>query len=235
MKNATKHAQGLKGLVKSLCEKYDTGSRPPVEPLRAVVLGVLREGASEAAVEGAVSVIDDEYVDLNELRVATELELADMLSAAYPGIASHQRAEQIKAALTVIFEVEGRLSLERIAALGKREQRPAMSKIAAASHGAITPYIEAHVALLAFGIGTVPLDGPSRDYLTGVGVLDEEASEADCHKFVEQNLKADECWAFFAACRAEAYAAHQRAGKKSAGRTAKASKPTKKTAKRTVK
>lgn len=210
MKNATKHAGALKALAKKLAKAHDAGERPTAEPLHALVLGVLREAAPESPATRAMEIIADEFVDLNELRVATELELEDMLEPLYDDDA--ERAAALTGALSAIFDVEGRLSLDRVANLSKREQRPALHKIAEASEGEITPYVEAHVSLVAFGIGVVPIDEPMRGYLVEEGVIDAEADVAEAQKFIEQNLKLDECWPFFVGCRAELYGA-QKPGK----------------------
>lgn len=221
MKNATKHAGALKAFAKKLAKTHDAGERPSIEPLHALVLGVLREAAPESLATKAMAIIDDEFVDLNELRVATELELEDMLEPLYDDNA--ERAAMLTGALSAIFDIEGRLSLDRVAGLSKREQRPALHKIAEVAEGDITPYVEAHVSLVSFGIGVVPVDEPTRTYLADAGAIDTEADLAEAQKFVEQNLKLDECWPFFVACRAESHG------------TTQAAKPAKATSKKTSK
>jgi hypothetical protein len=234
MKNASQHAQTLKSLVKTLAGTYEAVQRPETDALRAVVLGALRENAPEPPVASAIEALDAEYVDLNEVRVATELELAELLEPAYAADA-HERAERIKGALAAVFDVEGRLGLDRISELGKREQRPALRKIVDNGGGLFTPYIEAHVALVAYGIGTVPLDDTTRQYLVDQNVLDPDADLADAQRFIEQNLKVDDCWNFFAACRSEAFAAQRPRGKSAKKTVKKATKSTKKSPKKAAK
>ena len=198
MKNATKHATALKALVTKLT-KTDKVDRPSLDPLAAMVLGTLREGANEKSATNAMAMLEDEFVDLNELRVGTTLELEDMLEPLYDD--AGERAAALSHALAAVFDHEGRLSLDRIANLSKREQRPALRTVAEAAGGAISPYVEAHVALVSFGIGVVPLDTPTLDYLKEAKALDADADLAESQKFVEQNVKLDDAYAFLLALR----------------------------------
>ncbi len=231
MKNATQHAQTLKALIASLTKAHAkaigaAGDRPALDPLRALVLACLREDQPEAKIAPALAALDAEFGDANEIRVATELELADHLEPHLGEQGSHAVAERLKAALGAVFEVEGHLSLSRIEKLAKREQRQAFRALVDRSEGNITPFAEGHVALTSFAIGTLPIDATLHALLVERGAVDAEADAADVRKFVEQNVKLDDAWPFFIAARAEAHA-----GKAKPGRKPPAKKVSKKTSK----
>lgn len=209
MKNASKHAATLKALLKRLVKQHKAEARPQLEPLRALVLGVLREDCDDKRAEEAMVRYDEEFVDVNELRVATELELADLMGMKYPGVA--ERSVRLRDMLMQLFDVEGRLTVERIAGLTKKEQRQSLRRVPT-----VTPFIEAHLTMLGFGQSAMPVDRAMRDFLVAEGAVDEEADLDVIQKFLEANLKADQCWPAFVALR-EAVATGSQSGPK-AGR-----------------
>ncbi|MEL7238968.1 MAG: hypothetical protein AAGK78_08900 [Planctomycetota bacterium] len=220
MKNAGKHAQTLKALAKKW-SKTKAGDRPEEAPVRAAVLAVLRRDTPDATVDQALSLLEGEYADFNELRVATELELHDLLGGLYKDI--DERAGELIDVLMGIFDTRGRLHLDDVAEMNRREQRPALKAIAG-----LSPYVESYIALCSFGIGTIPIDESGMAYLIDIDVLEDDVDAAEAHKFVESNLKADECWPFFVKLREETI------GKPKRAKTT-AKKTTKKTAKKTAK
>ena len=231
MKNASQHAQTLKKLIASLTKSHAkaveaAGPRPSLDPLRALVLACLREDQPEAKVSPALADLDAEFGDANEIRVATELELADHLEPHFGEAGSHVVAERLKAALAAVFDIEGHLSLSRVEKLAKREQRQAFRSIAEKADGSITPFAESHVGLAAFAIGTLPVDVPLHGLLVERDAVDAEADIADVRRFVDQNVKLDDAWPFFIAARAEAHGGKPKPARK---------KPAKKTSKKTSK
>src|ERR1700710_1848186 len=121
MKNATKHADDLKALFKKMLKDGKAAPLVKQEPLKALVRGAMSFDVSDHRAEDAMKMIDREFVDLNELRVATDLEIAELLGNRYPAI--EKRVEMITRALNFIFEKEHTLNLDRLATLGKREAR----------------------------------------------------------------------------------------------------------------
>ena len=86
MKNAGKHADELKSLLKRLVKEYKPGEREPQEPLKALVRGAMSFDMPDSRADEAMRAIDREFVDLNELRVATDLEIQELLGVKYPDI-----------------------------------------------------------------------------------------------------------------------------------------------------
>lgn len=205
MKNASKHAATLKGLLKRLTKQHKAEARPHLEPLRALVLGVLREDCDDKRAEEAMVRLDEEFVDVNELRVATELELADLMGPKYPAVA--ERSVRLRDMLMQLFDAEGRLTVDRIAGLTKKEQRQSLRSVPT-----MTPFAEAHLAMLGFGQSAIPVDRAIRAILLAEGAIDEEADLDTTQKFLEAHLKADECWPAFVALREAAATSTAAAG-----------------------
>lgn len=195
MKNATKHAEVLRSLLKSLLKEGKPTPPEKTDPLKALVRGAMVADVADSRADDAVRVIEREFVNLNELRVATELEVQDLLGFKYPSI--EQRVTLITRCLNAVFEKEHTLSLDRLKALSKRDARQFIRELPD-----MTPFVEAYVMLMAFdGATAVPVDNEVLAYLREQGVLDEKATLEEAQKFLENNLKGDECYDFYAVTR----------------------------------
>src|SRR2546423_3168890 len=115
MKNATKHAEELKSLQRRLVKEYKPDERPTLEPLTALVRGAMSFDVPEGKVEDAMRAIQREFVDLNELRVATELEVQELLGPRYPQI--ERRGKAITTPPDNIFSRERTLNPRRLTQL----------------------------------------------------------------------------------------------------------------------
>lgn len=194
MKNATKHADALKSLARKLIKDYKPAPREHQEPVRAMVRAILSFDVSDAKADDALKTIDREFVDLNELRVATELEVQDLIGSRYPDIET--RASLLSQQLNSIFENEHTMHLNRLAELGKREIRQYLREIPDQ-----TPFVEAYVMLYSFDGHAFPIDENTLEYFVEEGILEEGAAIDEAQRFVEHHLKADECYEVFAALR----------------------------------
>src|SRR5437763_13648551 len=144
MKNATKHAEEFRSLFKRLLRE---GGKPeplaPLEPLPALVRAAMSYDVPDSKAEDAMKAILKEFVDLNELRVATELEVQDLLGQRYPKI--EDRVAMITTALNNIFEREHTMNLERLKTISKRDARQFLREIPD-----IHPFVEGFVMLHSF-------------------------------------------------------------------------------------
>jgi hypothetical protein len=195
MKNATKHAEELKSIARKLVRDHKPAERPPQEPLWALVRGAMSYDVPDSRVEDAIKVIQREFVDLNELRVATELEVQDLLGQRYPQI--EERVKLITAALNAIFEKEHTLSLDRLKEVSRRDARQFLRDLPE-----MRPFVEAYVMLMAFDGHACPIDDGMLEYLSDEEILEEGTSNEDAQKFVEHHLKAEEMFPFYASLRA---------------------------------
>jgi endonuclease III len=198
MKNATKHADALRSLYRKLTKEYPANAKEAAEPLRALVRSAMSYDVSDAKADEAMKAIEKEFVDLNELRVATDLEIQELLGVRYPDI--ERRVAMITQALNNIFEREHTLSLERLKTISRRDARQFLRELPE-----IHPFVEGYVMLYAFDGHSIPMDNEMLAYLVEEEVVEEGASLEDAQKFVEHNLKAEEMHDFFMAIRSAVF------------------------------
>src|SRR5580765_529398 len=166
MKNATKHADALRSLQKQLTREYKPLPREAAEPLQALVRGAMSYGVSDAKAGEAMRLIQKEFVDLNELRVATDLEIQELLGVRYPDI--ERRVAMITQALNNIFEREHTLSLERLKTVSRRDARQFLRELPE-----IHPFVEGYVMLYGFDGHSIPMDNEMLGFLTEEEVVEE--------------------------------------------------------------
>ncbi|MBC8107720.1 MAG: hypothetical protein H7Z14_14100 [Anaerolineae bacterium] len=198
MKNATKHADVLRSVCKKLIREYKPEPKQPREPLPALVRAAMSYDVPDAKAEDAMRAIEKEFVDLNEFRVATELEVQELLGQRYPEIET--RVTMITAALNNIFEREHTMNLERLKTISKRDARQFLRELPG-----IHPFVEASVMMYAFDAPAFPIDDEILSYLVEEETMEEGTPLADAQRFVEHQLKADELYDLFAALRVACY------------------------------
>ena len=194
MKSATKHAEELRSLFKRLLKEHKPGPFERQEALKALVRGAMLYDMPDNRAEEAMKAIDKEFVDLNELRVATDLEIQELLGNRYPLI--EKRVAMITQSLNAIFEKEHTLNLARLVTISKRDARQFLRDLPE-----VHPFVEAYVMLFAFEGHTVPIDTQMLDYLKEEEILEPDTSLEEAQKFVEHHIKAEECHDLYAAVR----------------------------------
>ena len=207
MKNATKHAETLKALMRRLSKDHQPAPRKPMDALQALVRGAMSFDVPEAKVDEIMGHIEREFVDLNELRVATDLEIQELLGARYPQI--EKRVAMITQALNNIFEREHTMNLNRMKEISRRDARQFLRELPE-----MHPFVEAYVTLYAFDGAAVPIDDTMLACLCAEGVVDDGTTLEDAQKFVEHHLKAEECYEFYATLRMSCAAEEGGKGKK---------------------
>jgi endonuclease III len=207
MKNATKHAEDLRSLFKRLNKEAKPVPLQTLDPLQALVRGAMSFDVSDSRADDAMKAIEKEFVDLNELRVATDLEIAELLGVRYPAI--EKRVELITRALNAIFEKEHTLKLERLATVSKRDARTFLRELPD-----MHPFVEAFVMLFALEGAAIPVDQEIVGFLVEEEVVEETATLADVQRFLEHNLKAEEYYDFYTCVRRAAHNEAERGRKK---------------------
>src|SRR5688500_2773991 len=195
MKNAGKHADELKSLLRRLAKEYKPEDRQAQDPLKALVRGAMCFDMPDSRADEAMRAIEREFVDLNELRVATDLEIQELLGAKYPEI--ERRVAMITQSLNNIFEREHTLSLDRLKTVSKRDARQFLRELPD-----IHPFVEAYVMLYGFEGHAFPVDDDTLDFLRGQGIVEGSTTLDEAQRFVEHHLKAEECHNLFACLRA---------------------------------
>jgi endonuclease III len=194
MKNATKHADDLKSLTKRLLKEHKPEPRQSQEALKALVRAAMSFDMPDAKADEAMRHIEREFVDLNELRVATDLEIQELLGVRYPAI--ERRVEMITRSLNNIFEREHTLSLDRLKTVSKRDARQFLRELPE-----IHPFVEAYVMLFAFDGHAFPIDDEILAYFKEQEVVEDESNLEESQRFVEYHMSAEQCHDLFVAVR----------------------------------
>ncbi len=194
MKNATKHTESLKSLFKKLLKEGKPEPKQPIDPLRALVMGILAFDTSDTRVNDAMKIIDRDFVDFNELRVATELEMIALIGDKYPGI--EDRSLLFREILNGIFEKEHTLSLNRIKDLSRKDARQFLRELPS-----MTPFIEGYTTLYGFDEPAMPVDNTMLAVLKSNDCVEEETTLEDAQKFVESHVKGEEYYELFCVLR----------------------------------
>ena len=207
MKNPSKHADTLRVLQRSLVKQFKPQPLVPLEPLKALVRGAMSYDVSDAKANDAMRALDKEFVDLNELRVATDLEIQELLGVRYPQI--ERRVAMITQGLNDIFEREHTLSLDRLKTVSRRDTRQFLRELPD-----IHPFVEAFVLLTAFDGHAFPIDDETLAMLRDEEVVESDTTLEDAQKFVEHHLKTGDAWDFFSAVRQAAFEDSRRSKRK---------------------
>jgi endonuclease III len=149
---------------------------------------------SDARAADAVKAIDKEFVDLNELRVATELEVQELLGTRYPAI--EERVGLITAALNAIFEKEHTLSLDRMKTISNRDTRQFLRNLPN-----MNPFVEGYVMLFGFDAPAIPVDESIAAYLKREEIVEEEMPTEEVQRFVEHHTKAEDHYEMYSMLR----------------------------------
>jgi endonuclease III len=195
MKNATKHAEKLRTLYKRLVREHKPEPKQPQDPLPALVRAAMSFNVTDHRADEAIRAIEREFVDLNELRVATDLEIQELLGVRYPQI--ERRVAMITQALNDIFEREHTMSLDRLRTISRRDARQFLRELPE-----VHPFVEAYVMLYAFDGHCIPLDEEMLASLHEEQIVEEQTTLDEAQRFLEHHLKAEECHPFFVALRA---------------------------------
>lgn len=198
MKNATKYADTVRSLTRSLLKEGKPLPIQKMDPLKALVRGAMLFDVSDTQADEAMRLIEREFVNLNELRVATELEVQELLGMKYPVI--EDRVQMITSCLNAIFEKEHTLSLDRLRTISRKDARQFLRDLPN-----INPFVEAYVALFGFESPAVPVDNETLNYLRNQGIFDDSTTVEEAQRFLEHHLKAEECGEFFCLMRRAVY------------------------------
>jgi len=178
MKNAGSYKSKIAQLFKALAKTPKDADVEPVDPIYAVIVGILEADASSKQAEKAIKAIVKEYVDFNELRVSPARDIVECIGESYPDVAA--RAETIRKVLGGVFDQACSVSLEYLAKLPKRDVRRRLSELGLGEYAA-------GVAMLkGLNMHAVPMDSDLAECLEMNGCVYPDSDIADVQGFVER-------------------------------------------------
>ncbi len=214
MKNATEYGKKVKRALSGMKRKHHADPAPvDLAPLEVLVLAVLRQNASLAQAQAAMKLLDEEFVDFNEMRVAPAKDISDLMAGDMPD--ARAKAQQIIDGLNRIFDHENRLDFEHTADMGKRELRTHLQDALG-----LSSYVEAYLVLYLFDGRALPVDERLVERLKADGLADAKADISDVRTVLERVAPAKDPAATYEML--TVYAAEPLPVAKTAGRKAKA-------------
>ncbi len=111
---------------------------------------LLWEGGARHA-QAAAARLREALVDVNDLRVCTDSELAGLLPSRYPRI--HERCERLLTVLDAIYQRENRVHLTHLADMTKRDARTWLDALPG-----IPRFVVSRISLLGLDAHAFPLD-----------------------------------------------------------------------------
>ena len=177
MKNSEHYAKKIRQLVK---EKSAGVSAPQVDDkIELIIRGILEENVDPRKVPAALSAIEKEYVDFNELRVSPVRDIIDVVGENYPEIRS--KAQSIVNTLQVIFDRANNLSLDFLDNKPKREIRRILREKLGLGR-----YAESFVTLYGFDGHAMPVDNLLLDALKLGEYIHPSSDLDDLQGFLER-------------------------------------------------
>jgi hypothetical protein len=197
MNDSRKHAKALSKLYRELKKKHPKATPPRFDrTTEALVYGIISEGVDSPKAKSIHKGIRAHFVDLNDLRVARQEEICEILGGNQADAA--QTAKMLTDVLNAIFQKYDQLSLEELVELGKRQGRKELEAITPASRFAIN-----YCVLTGLGGHAIPLTVKMIEYLKANGIVDPEASEDDIQGFIERQVSATNGYEFYSLLRRE--------------------------------
>ncbi len=162
---------------------------PPTDPLEQLVLAVFSQESTLANARRAWDKLYQNMVDLNEVRVSSPREIADIIDPLVPnGLAC---AARLCGLLNAVFLRKNTLKLDSLQALGKREAKRWLEQLER-----IEPYHVASVLLWSLGGHAVPVNTRLLAAMRKEGLVEPTASVAEVQSFLERHIPPAEAKAF---------------------------------------
>lgn len=147
----------------------------------------------ESTIEHATKAIEqlqNELVDLNELRVCTPDELSSILGTRYPK--SYKRCQRIISVLNAIFDSENKLTLARLREMNKRDVVEFLSAI-----DGLPIFATSRVILLGLGWHAFPVDDRLVKMLGRQEITDSSLDHTQQTQRLERMIKASDALSYY--------------------------------------
>jgi hypothetical protein len=180
MKDAKNYERKLKKLLRQAKKKP---SRPPISAssdgrIRAVIEAILLADATPRDLDKAIGVMEKEFVDFNELRVAPEKEILECIGREHPE--GRIKALTLATVLNSIYERSNRLSLEFMDQVPKRDVRRRLREFG------LPPFAEALLSMVCFDVHAIPVDASLLEVLQMNHLIPEDAALEETQVFLER-------------------------------------------------
>lgn len=176
MKNSAKYEKKIKRLISKRVKASPAGR---TDHITMLIEGILSEDTTPAKASSAMSALNEEFVDFNELRVSPIRDIVDVLGEGFPGVRA--KANCMIGALQTIFDQTNDLCLDFLAKKTKREIRSVLrEKIG------LSLYAESFLTLFGFSGHAMPVDNLLLEALKLDGHIHPDSDLPDLQGFLER-------------------------------------------------
>ncbi|UCC21991.1 MAG: hypothetical protein JSW23_09320 [Planctomycetota bacterium] len=222
MKNSREYAKKVHKLYRSLKRKYPKVEAAAYdEPAEAIVYALLSEEMSEAWAQAAANRFDDQFIDLNDLRVSRIEEILEALGTDTP--ATRNIASTLNRFLCAIFNKYNMVTLEALKKMSKRPARQVLEKMDGTSHFAVN-----YCTLTSLRGHAIPLTKRMIEYLRSNQLVHPESDEQAIEGFLARQISAENAYEFYVLLRRRSEARRRAAKKKTTRKTKAKPKTTRK-------
>jgi endonuclease III len=185
VKNSATHVRKLTALLRRLKLAGPPEPLPARDPVTQLVIAFLQWESTRKSAEAAYHRLMQSLVDVNDLRVSHPDEVVVLLGERYPNAV--ERAGRLHDVLQEVFVRAHAMSLDALAAMGKREARVFLDSLPG-----ITSYVAAQVSLVCFDGHAIPVDQKLARLLREAGAAEPRATPEEVASFLEHHVKAGE-------------------------------------------
>ncbi len=190
MKNGTVYAAKLKRAYARLRQSVPNRRVPEADdPVRCLAIAILAVHCSDEEADRAVDRALTAFVDWNDVRVSSALELNKATGNAIPQ--GTQRCQCLINALQAVFDCENRLSLDRLKGMGRREARHYLEQL-----NGVDEYAVASVILWSLGGHAIPVNDRLLEALREADLINPSASRGEVQAFMERHVSATDAKEF---------------------------------------
>jgi endonuclease III len=147
-------------------------------PVRVLIESILQADTTDKRAAAAMTVIEEEFVDYNELRAAPVKDIADCVGRDMPNVRA--KAESLITVLNGIFSRQSELALDSLHKLTKKDLRRHLSELG------MEPYAAARLTMLCFNGHAVPVDQSLVEVLQMNDLAAPGSTIEDVQKFLER-------------------------------------------------
>jgi endonuclease III len=190
MKHGSEYAKRVKRLYNQMLRKLGKPAEPElVDPIEQLIVGILSSCASHSKALSVFRRLQQQMVDLNELRVTPPSELAEAIGDSLP--LAKQKAHRIVDALNAIRKRQDSLDLSFLKHRGRREAREYLESLEG-----VDSATAASVLLYSLGGHAIPIDDLTLYVLQKEEIVESSASTAEVQTFLERHVPANQAKVF---------------------------------------
>ena len=215
MKDSAKYARRIRPLLSGAKRAEKAEQAEQVDKIRLLLRAVLEEDATSKQAAEGMAVLEQEFVDLNELRVSPPKDIVERLGRNFPN--AQAKASGVTTALNAIFDRTNTLSLEYLAKQTKRDVRKTLRE-----EFGLSLYAESVLTLYAFDGHAMPVDNLLLEALKLDKYIHPGSDMADLQGFLERIILSKHAVGAHEALRAYATKACGRVARELARRAKKA-------------